>query len=846
MTSTVLRQPPRPRRRARAGLAVALALILSLGGSVSRADVGSNVVPDGRTIVPAGQLYSAGDFPSYAFLTPDRTRLYVVNAGRSDNTVNVYNTATMSGTTISSGTGSAAGQWGSTALSHDRKTLYVSGGSTGRVELYDTRSNTLTKTFSIHPNGGFVGEIALGRSGRYLYTAEPFDTTTPHNPDAYAERLDLTTGTVVTTTVGQHPLAVADGVIRRGRREVVAVANRDDGTVSILDALSFTPVVTLTVGRQPAALTFVDGGAHLLVLDTLGDRLSDYETATWGLAGSVSLSGPSGIGAGPSAMTVSRDSKTVYVALSADNAVAVVQRAGGSGHAANRPGAMKLVGRIPTALYPTGVAVDETARKLYIACAKGVGNPAQSVVPVPLGAPLPSVQSAPNPEGGDGGALQVVVLPASQSALDAYSAQVATADRWANTGLTSAIPAAITHVIYIIRENKTFDEEFGDEVQAGGSPNDLVYGKNSTPNSHALAERHGILQAYYSDEEVSDTGHQVIYGATTNDWVERFTQESYGSNSVPGWDEEDGKIDSIMWDPGAYILDDLLAHNVSFRDYGQYYRENQAQSNKFTFGPAITPALDAHIVHNSPGFGFDLSISDTVRAAFWAKDFNKDVANNTFPSFEVIYLPTDHTGGGTGATPQQQVADNDLATGQIVDAVSHSPYWKSTAVFVTEDDPQGGLDHIDTHRTIGFVVSPYAANGGVAIHYDNTSMLRTMEEILHIPPMTEFDATATPMDALFNLATPDLTPYTAITPTLTLPVAAVLKNVDELTLRLVGRDPDWSRLTSSQQAQIQWLSVRGKPLPPALLAPLDAAIAKARGYLWNTLVPPIFSIKAQR
>lgn len=843
MTST---QPPSGRRAARVGLAIVLAFILSLGGLTSRADVGSNIVPNGRTIIPAGSLYTAGDFPSYAFLTPDRARLYVINAGRSDNTVNVYNTTTMSGTTISSGSGAAAGQWGSAALSNDRKTLYVSGGSAGRVELYDTGANALTKTFHIHPDGGFVGEIALGRSGRYLYTAEPFDTSTPNTPDAYAERLDLSTGAVVTATVGRHPLAVADGVIRRGRREVVAVANRDDGTVSILDALSFTPVVTLTVGRQPAALVFVDGGTHLLVLDTLGDRLSDYETATWDLAASVDLSGPSGIGAGPSAMTVSRDSKTVYVALSADNAVAVVQRTASSGRVSARPGAMKLIGRIPTALYPTGVALNETARKLYITCAKGVGNPAQTKIPVPLGVPLPPMQSVLNPNGGDGGALQVVALPASQSALDAYSAQVATADRWANTGLTSAIPAAITHVIYIIRENKTFDEEFGDEVQAGGSPNDLLYGKNSTPNSHALAEKHGILGAYYSDEEVSDTGHQAIYGATTNDWVERFTQESYGSNTVPGWDEEDGKIDSIMWDPNSYILDDLLAHNVSFRDYGEYYRENQAQSNTFTFGPAVTPALDAHIVHNAPGFGFDLSISDTVRAAFWTKDFNEDVVNNTFPSFEVIYLPTDHTGGSTGATPQQQVADNDLATGQIVDAVSHSPYWKNTAVFVTEDDPQGGLDHIDTHRTIGFVISPYAANGGVATHYDNSSMLRTMEEILHIPPMTEFDATATPMDALFNLTTPDLTPYTAITPTLTLPVASVLKNVDELTLRLVGHDPDWSRLTSSRQAQIQWLSVRGKPLPPALLAPLDAALQKTRGYLWNTLVPPTSATKAQR
>jgi len=654
-------------------------------------------------------------------------------------------------------------QSGRLALSPDGRTVYSGGGTTGTIRAFSANAAPAqTATYTV--GNRYVGAVAVGASGRYLYAAEPFDPSRPFGKGQTVARVDTSAGTVVTATVGAHPDALADGVLRRGQREVLAVANRDDGAVSILDAATLAPITTVATGRQPAALAFTGDGSHLLVVDSLDDEIVDIQTASWRVAARLSLSGPRGIGAGPSALAVTRDGGTVYVALSSDNAVAVVQRLP-IGRAAERPASLRLLGRIPTAEYPTAVAIDADKRLLYVTAAKGV-YAAQGDPPVP-GAP---VQNAPpptvtGPSGlGVSGVVESIPLPATRTQLVAYSAQVAADNAWTGQpAVAPAIPSAITHVVYIIRENKTYDEEFGDEP--GGSPVGLLYGKAITPNTHALAERFGLLQSYYDNEEVSDTGHQVVMGSVPNDWVERVTQQAYGADGAPNQDSQDGRVN----------------------------------------------------------------------------DFNKDVANNTFPALEVIYLPTDHTLGP--GTPQQEVANNDLATGQILDALSHSSYWGSTAVFLTEDDPQSGIDHIDEHRSLGVVISPWVKAGAVTARYDQTGMLRTIERILGLPPLTEFDAVTTPMDALFNQTTPDPTPYSAITPTVPTVPAVTLAAYHRLERQLLGAHPRPDRVSSWDQLQVQWLAVRGRPFPlPAWVRwyrQHRAAVARPRGrptgYLWAAL-----------
>jgi len=795
--------------------------------------------PNSRSISPAGTMVAAGDFPAAAVLSPAGI-LDVTNAGEMPNQLNSFDTgAAMSAVTIvptgpNQTNAAPYAQSGGIALSSDGATLYTGGGRLGIIRSYKTGvAPTAAATYTIGPSStydNFVAGVAVSRDNRYLYAALPFKDGAIDRKGNLIARVDTRNSSVMTATVGLQPLQVVDGVVQQGAREVVAVANRDGGTVSILDTLTLSPVATVATGRQPAAMAFVDGGTHLLVVDALDDDLVDVDTATWKVVARVRLQAPGtlGRGAAPSALAVSSDGRTVFVALSADNAVAVVRRGSGTALTTTKSSAMTVAGRIPTAVYPTAVSLDEAKGMLYVTCGKGVDGPTPGP---PAGTPVLQV-AQPNPgSSGLGVAGVVESIPlATQSQLSTYSAMVATDNNWSLGTVAATIPATITHVVYIIRENKTYDEEFGD--LPGGSPVNLMYGQTVTPNAHALATRFGLLQAYYANEEVSDTGHQVVMGGVANDFVERLTQQSYQLDGAPRPGSELGNNADTLWAPGNYLLDNALAHKISFRDYGEFYRVNQSID-----GPAVSAALDAHIVHNFPGFGFDPSTPDTRRVAFWQTDFQSDVVSNTFPSLEVIYLPEDHTTSSINPLPQQQVADSDLATGRIVDSISHSKYWRSTAILLTEDDPQSGLDHVDEHRTIGLVISPWVKAGAVSARFDQDGMLRTIERTLGLPPMTEFDATASPMDALFNQTRPDLSPYSVITPTVPLPSGATQAAVKKLALRLVGAHPDLSKISPSAQLQIQWLATHGTPYrPPAwLVQRRQIWNAHARDYLWNRI-----------
>ena len=765
-------------------------------------------LPDGRSLTPTGQLVSAGDFPAAALLTP-AGMLYVSDAGETPNLLGAFNTATLAATftlpvTPPSSSHAPYAQSGSLTLSPDGRTLYVGGGATGTISAFSATvapAQTATYTF-----GGYVGGIAASLDGTHLFASEPFDNNKPYGKGAMLVRLDMRDGSTRAATVGRHPLALTEGVLPRGRgagQEVVAVANRDDGTVTVLDAATLTPVATVATGRQPAALLFVDNGTHLLVVDSLDDELVDVSTASWQISDRVLLSAPTGLGAAPSALAVSPDGHRVYVALSDDNAVAVVDRiVAGARRFAGR---LRVIGRIPTAWYPTAVALDVRSGTLLVTSGKGIGQ-AQGFPP---GVPIMTTVSAYNPGSsglGVSGAVERIALPTSQDGLDALSAQVAADNGWGTAPRgTNSLPSAIKHVVYIIRENKTYDEEFGDEP--GGAPENLLYGRPVTPNTHALADRYALLQAYYADEEVSDTGHQAAMGAEANDWVERFTQQSYGLDGAPRPGSELGNGDDILWAPSDYLFDAALVRGITFRDYGEFYRQDQSRN-----GPAVTPALDAHIVHDFPGFGFNLGVKDTTRVAFWKNQFDRDVAKGTFPALEVVYLPEDHTTEGLNSgLPQQQVADSDLATGQLVEALSRSPYWTSTAVFLSEDDPQSGVDHVDEHRTLGLVVSPWVKPATVSTrHYDQFGMLRTIEELLGLSPLTEFDATARPMDDLFG-ATPDATPYTAITPIVSLPSPAARQALRRMARATLGAHPRLDSISPADQRDLEWFAVRGTP-----------------------------------
>jgi YVTN family beta-propeller protein len=331
-------------------------------------------------------------------------------------------------------------------------------------------------------------------------------------------------------------------------------------------------------------------------------------------------------------------------------------------------------------------------------------------------------------------------------------------------------PSPIQHVIYVVKENRTFDQVFGSLGQGNGDPSLNLFGEESAPNQRALARRFVTLDNFYADSEVSADGWNWLAGGLANTYVQKAYPQDYSNGDRNrGYDFEGG---NFATSPGpnpqdAFVWDKLSDAGVSYRNYGFRVFHGHVASTE----PALVPNTDLNYQ------GFDLSKPDSdptlfgaaqpTRIAEWLNEFNNYVSTGTLPTVEFVRLPNDHNAGTfPGApTPRAYMADNDWALGQLVDAVSHSSYWQSTVILVTEDDAQDGPDHVDAHRTIGQVISPYTQTGLVdSTFYSTVSMLRAVELVAGIPPLTQFDAAANPLSNAFT-DNPDFTPYTAITPT---------------------------------------------------------------------------------
>jgi len=798
---------------ARVRFALLLGVLACVGSpDVARGNGTPIVLPDGRGLSPAGRMVAAGDFPAGALLD-QRGGLLVDTTGSQPNEILSFDPATLAllGRRTPSGPiSTSAAPWAQTghlALGPDGLTLYAAGGATAAVEAFTiagpgalAQSGTLTAP-------GFVGGVAADPDGRHVLATLPFDSKDRYDKGHQLVRLDRGGQPASTASTGLQPWDVAVGVVHG--RTLVATADRAGATVTVLDAHTLAQVSQVPVGRQPAAPTFTADG-HLLVLASLDDTLVELDPLAGHVTRRLAL-GPSAglLGSAPSALALSPDASTAYVALSSENSLAVVSRS---------PTELALRGRIPTGAYPTSVVLDAAHGTLLVTTGKGVDGQ----VGTPPGSPVPaSPPLAPGPTGfGVSGTLEAIPVPDPRT-LTVYTAQVDRNNADAGLAVAAQCPTspqqAIRHVIYVIRENKTYDEEFGD--QPGGSANNLMYPRAVTPNAHALADRFGLLEAFYSNEEVSDTGHQAAMGSVANDWVQRLSQQAYGLDGAPRQGSELGNGSSTLWSPNDYLLDAALRARISFRDYGEFYRQNQGAD-----GPAITPQLDAHIVHDFPGFGFSPDVPDTKRIAFWEKGFRQDVAHETLPALEVLYLPEDHTTMGLSSTPQGQVADADLALGRLVDDLSHSPYWASSALFMTEDDPQSGTDHVDEHRTLGLVVSPRARSGQqVTDHLSQTGMLRTIEQLVGLPPLTELDAAATPLTSLLT-GPPDLRSFTALTPSTPSPSRAQLALLRAAAHRAIPRSQRLDSLTPAVQSRLTVLAhaqIRGAYRTPAAVPAQD-------------------------
>jgi hypothetical protein len=390
-------------------------------------------------------------------------------------------------------------------------------------------------------------------------------------------------------------------------------------------------------------------------------------------------------------------------------------------------------------------------------------------------------------------------------------------------------PSVIEHVVYVIKENRTYDQVFGDIKEGNGDPGLCIFGEEVTPNQHKLAREFVLLDNFYCSGVLSADGHSWANAAYATDYLEKQFGQFVRSYPYEG-------SDPLAFPTTGFLWDNALSGKKTFRNYGEFVKTAYEPRNakwvdlyadytngtakvKFTATPNLR-SLDKYSHSNFPGF--PLTTPDVYRARMFIDELKQFEQKGEFPNLVYLFLPCDHTEGTRPGfpTPRAMVADNDQALGMVVEALSKSKFWPKTCVFVTEDDPQNGFDHVDGHRTVGLVVSPYTRRGAVdSTCYNQTGMVKTMELILGLPPMTQLDLSATPMRGCFA-DKPDPTPYTAVKNRV--PLDEMNRSVKELTgkarefaLKSLELDFDEEdRADEDTLNRILWFSVRGdKPYP---------------------------------
>lgn len=573
-----------------------------------------------------------------------------------------------------------------------------------------------------------------------------------------------------------------------GRNGIVRVDDRSvaiEGSVSVIDLGSETqqPKTEILTGRHASGLALSPDGKWLAVANAGDDTLSIVDTRTDTIAETICARQNPGdlFGAQPDALTFDKHGKRLFACDGSQNAVAVFQF---------KPGQSQMLGLIPVGWFPGGIVFDSQQNQLDVANIISVApNPEHPVKGKGHGQGFNSKQWY--------GSLSLVKLP-SKRELEKFT-QTALADlrypllqqaKLPPRENQPAVPvpqrvgepSVFQHVIYFIKENRSYDQVLGDVAEGDGNKDLCIYGDHVTPNQHKFVHDFILLDNTYCSSILSADGHNWTDSGIANDYLER----SFNGwpRSYPGAGGDPHGYDALAYSPAGFIWDDAMAHGKTVCDFGEFttphhfweathkaqtnwlesYRDFTSNANAIGYYAEVgLPDLKPFVETNY--LGFDLTVPDVFRAAQFIKDLKQFEATGELPNLLIVWLPDDHTSGTKfGAPkPEAQVADNDLAFGQIVEAVSHSKFWTNTCIFGIEDDPQDGWDHVSGYRTTAYVISPYTKRH-VVVHtqYNHTSLLRTIELILGIPPMNQLDATATPMFDCFTNR-PDFSAYDVVT-----------------------------------------------------------------------------------
>lgn len=693
---------------------------------------GLTLLPTGWSIRGAdGPVTTVGTLPSGLVMSHDGAHIIELEAGFRKPALRVLDAATLKelrSVTLS-------GAYGAPLRDRDGDGVWVSvaGAFQEQIAHVDTVTGTVDRDVSL-PLPFFPVALARAPDGTLAVAGDLGNRVAFVDP--VAERI---AGSVA---VGRHPAALAFSPDGR----TLYVANRGESQVDVVDAAARAVQARITVGLHPAALAI--GAQRLYVADSDDDDVAVIDLASRRVIARVPLpfARADAVGASPNALAL--DGDRLYVTCGAANAIAVFRTTAAG---------LAPLGAIPVGWYPTAVAVDRAHHALYVANGKGESghpNPGYD----PNGPPFAIATTAPDQFIANQlrGSIRRIAIP-DDAALGRGTADVRALAQHEAVPPSAVVRAGgpIRHVIYVIKENRSYDQVLGDIPGADGDPRLVLFGEKITPNQHALAHRFGVFDNFFENAHTSADGHNWATAAFANDYVEK-TWPIGAAERRRTYDFEDGAEAAAPH--AGYLWDVAAARGVTLRNYGEFVT---AGPNKPT---PVSVADDALRARTDRSFAtYDLTIPDVERYAEWKREFDAYERTGTLPQLEIVRFARDHTYGTRPdrGTPEAMVADNDLAVGRLVEAVSHAPDWRSTAIFVIEDDAQFGPDHVDEQRAPFYLISPYAAGGVQHGRYTQASVLRTIEILLGLPPMSAYDAGARPLTAAFRTH-PDVRAFDAL------------------------------------------------------------------------------------
>jgi len=704
-------------------------------------------LPNGWKLSPAGTGLRLGDLPLNIALAPSRKLMAVINSGQGTQSlqlIDVQKARVVDRVVVDE-------CWMGLRFSGDGKYLYVSGGNNNQVLRYTVAGQRLRLKDSI--SLGKKWPVRISPGGMDIDDAKhTLYVVTKENNSLYT--VDLSSKKVT----GVFPLGTqAYTCLLSSDRKILYISGWGSDKVYRFNTVRKRLLDSIPVGDNPNDLCLTRDGKFLFVANANDNSVSVIRTVTGQVTETLtaSLYPDAPAGSTTNGVALSPDEKTLYVANADNNCIAVFD--------VSDPGHSRSRGFIPTGWYPT--AVKAVGNQIFVANGKGFSS-----YPDPYGPDPAATRASEGHHKGElaarrrqyigsllTGTMSVIPVPGDQQ-LALYSREVFANTPYTKKGELNAsghpgnpVPmqvgdsSPIKYVFYIIKENRTYDQVLGDVPGGNGDTSLVLFGEKYTPNQHRIVQEFALLDNFYVDAEVSEDGHSWSTGAYATDFIEKNWPTNYGGR---GGDYA-GEGTLPVANNKVYIWNDCAAHHVSYRTYGEFADD---------YKPNI-PVLKDHLCpYYTP---WDLHVRDTVRFDEWKREFDSLVQAGALPHLNTLRFPNDHTEGVRKGrpTPFAHVADNDLAVGMFIDHLSKSPVWKESVVFILEDDAQDGPDHVDAHRSPVYVVSPYIRRHFVDhTPYSTSGVLRTIELILGLPPMSQYDAAATPLWRCFT-ADADDRPY---------------------------------------------------------------------------------------